>query len=319
MTEINIQRSTPNVDIDTATRTYHLPIASETQLGGIKVGDNLIIEEDGTLSADPAGYILPPATASTLGGIKVGDKLSISEGILSVNTDSSLSSSSTNPIQNNTVNAAITSLTSTVQTNTSSIGTLTTNLGTLSNTVSTNTGNISTLTSNVTTQGTAIQANADAITNLNTTVGGLSNSVTSLGSRVTSAEGDITTIEGNITTIDGKLDALEELEDTEHTYSYLLPVSTWTAGSITLERRGKYGLLLIDIEGDLTLASAGSSIIYSFVDLNLFIPSSAVLMTDDGAILGKVDDQTNNFTLENISANSQHITKVKGSIPLVFF
>lgn len=319
MTEINIQRREQAVDVDSATRTYHLPIASETQLGGIKVGDNLIIEEDGTLSADPAGYTLPTASASTLGGIKVGNKLSISDGVLSVNTDSSLSSSSTNPIQNNTVNAAITSLTSTVQTNTSSIGTLTTNLGTLSNTVSTNTNNISTLTSTVNGHTTAIQANADAITNLNTTVGGLSNSVTSLGNRVTSAEGDITTIEGNITTIDGKLDALEELEDTEHTYSYLLPVSTWTAGSITLERRGKYGLLLVDIEGDLNLASAGSSIIYSFADLNLFLPAYSVLMTDDGAILGKVDDQTNNFTLENISAHSQHITKVKGSIPLVFF
>lgn len=319
MTEINIQRSTPNVDIDTATRTYHLPIASETQLGGIKVGDNLTIEEDGTLNADPAGYTLPTATSSVLGGIKVGSKLSISDGVLSVNTDSSLSSSSTNPIQNNTVNAALTSLTSTVQTNTNSIGTLTTNLGTLSNTVSTNTNNISTLTSTVSGHTTAIQANADAITNLDGTVGGLDSDVTDLDTRLDTAEDDIDNIEGDITTINGKLDDLEELEDIEHTYSYLLPVSTWTAGSITLERRGKYGLLLVDIEGDLTLASAGSSIIYSFVDLNLFIASSAVLMTDDGAILGKVDDQTNNFTLENISAHSQHITKVKGSIPLVFF
>lgn len=319
MTEINIQRREQELNIDSATRTYHLPIASATQLGGIKVGDNLTIEEDGTLNADPAGYTLPAATASTLGGIKVGSKLSISDGVLSVITDSSLSSTSTNPIQNNTVNAALTSLTSTVQTNTSSIGTLTTNLGTLSTTVGTNTTNISTLTSTVNGHTTAIQANADAITNLNTTVGGLNGSVTSLGGRVTTAEGDIDNIQGDITTINGKLDDLEELEDTEHTYSYLLPVSTWTAGSITLERRGKYGLLLVDIEGDLTLASAGTSIIYSFADLNLFIASSAVLMTDDGAILGKVDDQTNNFTLENISANSQHITKVKGSIPLVFF
>lgn len=319
MTEINIQRSTPNVNIDTATRTYHLPIASETQLGGIKVGDNLIIEEDGTLNADPAGYILPYATVSTLGGIKVGDKLSISNGVLSVTTDSSLSSSSTNPIQNNTVNAALTSLTSTVQINTSSIGTLTTNLGTLSNTVSTNTTNISNLTSTVTTQGTSIQANADAITNLDTTVGGLDSDVADLDSRLDTAENDIDNVEGDITTINDKLDDLEKLEDIEHTYSYLLPVSTWTAGSITLERRGKYGLLIVDIEGDLNITSLGNSIIYSFVDLNLFIASSAVLMTDDGAIIGKVDDQTNNFTLENISAHTQHITKVKGSIPLVFF
>lgn len=319
MTEINIQRREQDVNVDTATRTYHLPIASATKLGGIKVGDYLTIEEDGTLNAVPTGYTLPTATASVLGGIKVGNKLSISDGVLSVTTDSSLSSTSTNPIQNNTVNAALTSLTSTVQTNTSSIGTLTTNLGSLSNTVGTNTTNISTLTSTVNGHTTDIQANADAITNLDTTVGGLDSDVTDLDNRLDTAEDDIDNIEGDITTINGRLDDLEELEDIEHTYSYLLPVSTWTAGSITLERRGKYGLLLVDIEGDLTLASVGSSIIYSFVDLNLFIPSLAVLMTDDGAILGKVDDQSNNFTLENISAHSQHITKVKGTIPLVFF
>lgn len=319
MTEINIQRSTPNVDIDTATRTYHLPIASETQLGGIKVGDNLTIEEDGTLNADPAVYTLPVASDSTLGGIKVGNKLSISEGVLSVTTDSSLSGSSTNPIQNNTVSAAITSLTSTVQTNTNSIGTLTTNLGTLSNTVSTNTTNISTLTSTVNGHTTAIGANSDAITNLSGTVDGISSDVDDLDSRLDTAEGDIENIEGDITDINSSITDLEELTDTEHIYSYLLPVSTWTAGSITLERRGKMGILKVDIEGDLTIASAGNSIIYSFVDLNLYLATTAVLMTDDGAIIGKVDDQTNNFTLENISAHSQHITKVKGTIPLVFF
>lgn len=319
MTEINIQRRTDNVNIDTATRTYHLPIASSMQLGGIKVGDNLTIEEDGTLNADPAGYTLPVATASTLGGIKVGNKLSISDGVLSVTTDSSLSGSSTNPIQNNTVNAAITSLTSTVQTNTNNISTLTTNLGTLSNTVSTNTSDISTLSTTVNGHTTSIQANADAIENNTSDIAANTDDISALDGRLDTAEEDIDNIEGDITTIDGRLDDLESLVDNELTYSYLLPVSTWTAGSITLERRGKYGVLIVDIDGDLTLASSGNSIIYSFVDLNLFIASSAVLMTDDGAILGKVDDQTNNFTLENISAHSQHITKVQGTIPLVFF
>ena len=44
MADINIQRTTPTINIDTATRNYHLPIASATTLGGSKVGDNLTIE-----------------------------------------------------------------------------------------------------------------------------------------------------------------------------------------------------------------------------------------------------------------------------------
>ena len=52
MQELNIQRRSQNIDIDTATRNYHLPIASSTILGGIKVGNNLTIGNDGTLNAE---------------------------------------------------------------------------------------------------------------------------------------------------------------------------------------------------------------------------------------------------------------------------
>ena len=55
---------------------YELPIASEDILGGIKVGDNLTIDEDGKLNGNP-DYQLPCATATQLGGIKVGDYLSV--------------------------------------------------------------------------------------------------------------------------------------------------------------------------------------------------------------------------------------------------
>lgn len=59
-----------------------LPIASETVLGGIKVGDNLTIESDGTLNATGGGggsYVLPPATETTLGGVKVGTGLHVED------------------------------------------------------------------------------------------------------------------------------------------------------------------------------------------------------------------------------------------------
>lgn len=319
MVELNIQRRTEDVNIDSATRTYHLPIASATQLGGIKVGENLSIEEDGTLNAASGGYTLPTASSDTLGGIKVGSKLAISDGVLSVSVDTTLNSVSTNPIANNTVNSALTTLTSTVQNNTTSISNLNTSLGNLTTTVNGHTSSLSTLSDTVSSQGDDISANTSAISDNTDAITSNSQDITSLGNRMTTAEDDIDTAEGNITTLSGKVTALEELADDEYTYSYLLPVSTWTAGSITLERRGKMGVLTINIEGSLNISSGSSSIIYSFNNLNLYLPTSNVLLSDDGAVIGKVDDQTNNFTIENINSQTVHITKLQGSIPLVFF
>lgn len=318
MTEINIQRETPNVNIETATRTYHLPVASATELGGIKVGDNLTIEEDGTLNADPAGYTLPTASASTLGGIKVGSKLSITDGVLTVTTDSSLSSSSTNPIQNNTVNAALTSLTSTVQTNTNSIGTLNTSLGTLSNTVSTNTNNISTLTTTVNNHTTAIQANADAIVNNTADISANADDITALDTRLDTAEDDIDTIEGDIVTINGNITNLSAFNETEVTYSYLLPVSTWTAGKLTYEKRGKVGTLYFDIQGSLHLAGGGTTVLYTFTGIELYTNASGILLSDDGCVLASIDSSTGELSLTNLTNNNQTITNLQGSIPLVF-
>ncbi len=59
---------------------YTLPIASASELGGVKVGDRLSIDANGVLSADE----IPTASATELGGIKVGDRLSINAaGVLS--------------------------------------------------------------------------------------------------------------------------------------------------------------------------------------------------------------------------------------------
>ena len=68
--------------VDTAVGNIELPIASQTVLGGIKVGNNLEIEPDGTLNATGSGggsYVLPPATETTLGGVKVGTGLHVED------------------------------------------------------------------------------------------------------------------------------------------------------------------------------------------------------------------------------------------------
>lgn len=96
---------------------YTLPTASNSILGGVKVGSGLTINTSGVLSADvtastltayakttdlsavaktgsysdltnkptiPAAYTLPNATSSTLGGVKVGSNISVSNGTISV-------------------------------------------------------------------------------------------------------------------------------------------------------------------------------------------------------------------------------------------
>lgn len=81
-----------------------LPIATRTTLGGVKIGANLSIAEDGTLSASTSGggssdYILPAATSNTLGGVKVGTNLSVtSDGTLSVDMASAIEENNTKPI-----------------------------------------------------------------------------------------------------------------------------------------------------------------------------------------------------------------------------
>lgn len=65
--------------------SYILPVASADELGGVKVGEGLSIDNNGVLSADGTDpYVLPTASADELGGVKVGEGLSIDEnGVLS--------------------------------------------------------------------------------------------------------------------------------------------------------------------------------------------------------------------------------------------
>ena len=46
--------------------------ATAAELGGIKVGKGLTVDEDGTLRADAQEYSLPAATLDALGGIRIG-------------------------------------------------------------------------------------------------------------------------------------------------------------------------------------------------------------------------------------------------------
>jgi hypothetical protein len=64
--------------VDSMASTYTLPAATETVLGGVKIGSGITVGADGTISASAGStYTLPNASATVLGGIKIGTGLTI--------------------------------------------------------------------------------------------------------------------------------------------------------------------------------------------------------------------------------------------------
>ena len=311
MQEINIQRKSPQVNIDTDERNYHLPIASETTLGGIKVGNNLTIDEDGTLNAESTEYNLPVASSSTLGGVKIGSGLTIADAVASVNVDSTLDADSANPLRNSVITSSLNKLSSSVPTAKSDITSLSTTVGTLSGTVSTNTSNISTLSSTVSGHTTAIQSNTDNIASQASTISDMSYQLNDLDSRLITAE---STLSDTVTDVA----ALSVSSLTPLSYSSLLPATSWTSGNVFVAKRGKVGYVYFELEGSLTISAGASVVLYTFVNTVPAVRATATLLSDAGALLGEVDDYSYELKITNMSASSMTITKLNGSIPLVF-
>ena len=65
---------------------YVLPIASADTLGGVKIGEGVSIDAEGTISVEGATpYELPAATADVLGGVKIGEGVDVdANGTISV-------------------------------------------------------------------------------------------------------------------------------------------------------------------------------------------------------------------------------------------
>ncbi len=70
-------------DLTDKPSAYSLPTASDTVLGGVKIGSGISIDGSGVISAS-SGYTLPNATTSTLGGVIVGTGLGVTSGTVSV-------------------------------------------------------------------------------------------------------------------------------------------------------------------------------------------------------------------------------------------
>ena len=316
MPEIEIEQNIPQINIDTGTRTYHLPIASATTLGGIKVGDNLTIESDGTLNAEATEYELPVATSSTLGGIKVGAALAIADGVLSVNSDQALNSNSTNPVRNSVVTSNFTSIQTDLAQAVDDITTLSNNYTTLNSTVGGHTTSITNLVNDVEALSTTVGNNSSDISDNATAIGNLSNTVNSLSNNVTTLSGNYDSLSYSVNELSSDVTLLKQQNSVEITHSYLIPVSTWTGGSINLEKRGKMATLSFNLEGTLNLHNTDVQI-YTLLEHVPNADTYGTLLTDAGAIICKVDTD-GIISLMNPEGDNKTVTKVLGQLTLVY-
>jgi hypothetical protein len=293
---------------------YILPTATANTLGGVKIGDNINIDSTGHIS-------VPTAGSSTAGVIKVGTGLTIdANGVLSsdisnlpqatkntlgvVYVDDELNTLSQNPVQNAVVSLEMAEIDGTV----SGLSTTVTNLGTT-----------------VTNLGTSV-------TNLNTSLGTLSDTVTNQGNTISTIEGNITTIQDDIDDINdditglgngmaqyqGYVDPLLVSNEEIFEYTDLDTPADFTAGNLTVYRRGRTGIINFYLEANLTLASnTPYNLCQVSVDNTPTYESYGILLTDDGEISVTITS-AGYIILQNLSATSKTITKITGNLPVVF-
>lgn len=96
---VTVEETTDGIKISSTDTQYTLPIASSTTLGGIKVGDNLSISDDGTLNATGSGSapdnMVTTDTDQTISGQKwFLKKPKLAQGLADSNGNSILSLSS---------------------------------------------------------------------------------------------------------------------------------------------------------------------------------------------------------------------------------
>lgn len=319
MSEIDIIRKQNKIDVTDEITAYHLPIASPTKLGGIKVGENLSIEVDGTLNANESTYTLPVATDTDLGGIKVGTNLTINSGVLSVSTDAILSTTSSKPIQNATVAQSINTISNSIDGIENDIDAIEDDLEDIDTA-------ISAVQSDVTDLYTAVDSLDGTVSNLSTAVSGYSASITqntdditALDGRMTTAEDDIDNLESATNEMSSDITDLKYELNTTISYTELLPVSSWTYGSMILRRRGKVAYLFLNIEGSMVIGANTSTTIYTFSEPTN-IPAYgtfAPIYTNTGDVIMTINDQ-GEVALMNLSASSVTITKIYGTLPVMY-
>lgn len=269
-----------NID-ETNDGTISVPIASASTAGVVKVGANLTIESDGTLNAQAGGsqYVLPQATNVTLGGVYV---------------DTTMSSSSVNPVQNKVINSQLSTISGNVQN-------LSTDLGNLSTTVQ----NLSTTVGN---QGLAITENTDDIDTLENSVATNTSDIANNALAIAGNASDITSLQTTTS-------ALTTIRNTVLTWSDI-DDQVWSAGTIMIQGVGKIAFAEFNLTGSLTVASQDNYLVYTLTDNLPVYPMQGVLYTGAGNLAVTIGiDGT--ITLYNDTAVGITLSTLKGSVPMV--
>lgn len=293
---------------------YILPTAGSDTLGGVKIGDNINIDSTGHIS-------VPTASVVNSGVVKVGTGLTIdSNGVLSsdisdlpqatkntlgvVYVDDELNDNSMNPVQNSVVSLAIgeveddiSEIDTTVDGINDSVTDLIGDVSDLGNTVSGLSNTVSTQGDNITTLGDSITSITDQISDIND---------------------DITDLGNGMAQYQGYVDPLLVSDEETFEYTDLDTPSDFTAGNLTVYRRGRTGIINFYLEASLTLASnTPYSLCQVSVDNTPTYESYGILLTDDGEISVTITS-AGYIILQNLTSVSKTITKVTGNLPVVF-
>lgn len=302
MNNIDIEIDEPSIEIDETSQQseYVLPTATATRLGGIKVGENLTVESDGTLNAVQGSYTLPQATNNVLGGVYV---------------DTTLSSSSENPVQNKIVNNSINNLSSSLNTLESSISSITSNVSALSQSVSDLSTSLAATDATLTEAQGNISTNTDNISTNTSNISSLQSSVSTLNTNVTTLQGDVTAINQGFAQVQSSIASL--LVDTNISYGYGdIDSSVWTGGSIQAIAKGLNGYMQVNLTGNLTLAAGSSFTIYNFDDFAIKYDMLNTVFTDAGAAVLAVQT-SGNIVITNSTSSAMNIHTITGIVPFI--
>lgn len=302
MNNIDIEIDEPSIEIDETSQQseYVLPTATATRLGGIKVGENLTVESDGTLNAVQGSYTLPQATNNVLGGVYV---------------DTTLSSSSENPVQNKIVNNSINNLSSSLNTLESSISSITSNVSTLSQSVTDLSTSLAATDATLTEAQGNISTNTDNISTNTSNISSLQSTVSTLNTNVTSLQGDMATMNQSFLQMQSLITSLSTETDISVGYGNIDP-SVWTGGNIKAVGVGLSGYIQVNLTGNLTLNASGSFTIYNIQDFLIKYDMLNTVYTDDGVAVLAV--QTNgNIVIMNPSSSAMHIQTITGIVPFI--
>lgn len=302
MNNIDIEIDEPAIEIDETSQQseYVLPTATATRLGGIKVGENLTVEDDGTLNAVQGSYTLPQATNNTLGGVYV---------------DTTLSSSSENPVQNKVINNSINNLSSSLNTLESSISSISSNVSNLSQSVNDLSTSLAATDATITDLQSDVTTNTDNIATNISNISSLQSSVSTLNTNVTTLQGDVTAINQGFAQVQSSIASL--LVDTNISYGYGdIDPSVWTGGTIKVIAKGLNGYIQISLTGNLTIAAGSSFTIYNFDDFAIKYDMLNTVFTDAGVAVLAVQ-ANGNIVLINPTSQVMNITSVTGIAPFI--